>query len=62
MIQVEGTTTLELDEGLAEAKGSHQQLLAMLVEGNELAIEPDPWLRAGDGDRREDLETRLYQL
>ena len=62
MIQVEGTTTMELDEGLSEAKGSHQRLLAMLVEGNELAIEPDPWLSTGNAGRLEDLETRLYDL
>lgn len=53
---------MELDEGLSEAKGSHQRLLAMLVEGNELAIEPDPWLSTRDPGRLEEFESRLYDL
>src|SRR5258708_24398048 len=62
MIRVEGTQTAELDETVSDAVASHQRLLAMLVDGHEVNVEPDPALTPHEVDVFDELESRLYQL
>ncbi len=46
---------LGAEEELEEEVGGFQQLLAALVENDDLPMEPDPVLRRADWDHGEDL-------
>jgi hypothetical protein len=50
------------DNALSESSGSHQQLVAELVESSDLRVEPDPLLERGDRDTLAELESFLYSL
>ena len=50
------------DDALSESAGSHQQLLALMVESSDLVVEPDPMLEKVDRDTLSELESILYSL
>lgn len=47
---------------LSESSGSHQQLVAVLVESSDLRVEPDPLLEKAERDTLAELESILYSL
>ena len=50
------------DKALSESAGSHQQLVAVLVESSDLRVEPDPLLTQAEQDTLAELENILYSL
>jgi hypothetical protein len=50
------------DSDVGEASGSHQRLVAVLVETDNLRIGPDPMLEKTDRDTLAELETVLYSV
>jgi hypothetical protein len=50
------------DSALRESSGSHQQLVAEMVESSDLRVEPDPMLEKAEGDTLAELEVFLYSL
>jgi hypothetical protein len=50
------------DNELSESSGSHQQLVALMVESSDLRVEPDPMLEGADWDTLAELESFLYSL
>ncbi|HEV3234225.1 MAG: hypothetical protein WAT58_04605 [Candidatus Dormiibacterota bacterium] len=62
MIRTEGTNTAELDEEVSDATASHQRLLAMLVERQEVRVDPDPSLTQDESEAFDQLESRLFRF
>lgn len=50
------------DSDVGEASGSHQRLVAVLVETDNLRVEPDPLLEKTDRDTLAELESILYSV
>jgi hypothetical protein len=50
------------DDELSESSGSHQLLVAAMVESSDLRVEPDPLLEMAEPDSAADLESFLYSL
>ncbi|MDP9325209.1 MAG: hypothetical protein M3O87_01555 [Candidatus Dormibacteraeota bacterium] len=62
MIRTQGTNTAELDEEVSDATASHQRLLAMLVERDEVRVNPDPSLNQDESEAIDQLESRLFRF
>jgi hypothetical protein len=50
------------DSDVGEASGSHQRLVAVLVETDNLRVEPDPLLEKTGRDTLAELESILYSV
>jgi hypothetical protein len=50
------------DSDVGEASASHQRLVAMLVETDNLQVDPDPMLEKTDRDTLAELESILYSV
>ena len=50
------------DSDVGEASASHQRLVAVLVETDNLRVEPDPMLEKTDRDTLAELESILYSV
>jgi hypothetical protein len=56
-------TEKALREGEVEEEvGSHQRLVAVLVESHDLLVDPDPILTQADIDKLAELESILYKI
>jgi hypothetical protein len=50
------------DGEVEEEAGSHQRLVAVLVETRDLVVETDPMLSEADYDKLAELESILYSI
>jgi hypothetical protein len=50
------------DGEVEEEAGSHQRLVAVLVESHDLRVEPDPMLTQAERDKLAELESILYKI
>jgi hypothetical protein len=50
------------DGEVDEEAGSHQRLVAVLVENHDLRVEPDPILTQAERDKLAELEGILYKI
>ena len=50
------------DGDVEEEAGSHQRLVAVLVESHDLRVEPDPMLTQAERDKLAEFESILYQI
>jgi hypothetical protein len=47
---------------LGEESGSHQRMVAVLVESHDLKVAPDPILTQAERDKLAELESILYKI
>jgi len=50
------------DGEVEEEAGSHQRMVAVLVESHDLQVDPDPILTQADRDKLAELESILYKI
>jgi len=50
------------DSDLGEESGSHQRMVAVLVESHDLRVDPDPILTQPERDKLAELESILYKI
>jgi hypothetical protein len=50
------------DSDLGEESGSHQRMVAVLVESHDLRVDPDPILTQTERDKLAELESILYKI
>jgi hypothetical protein len=50
------------DSDLGEESGSHQRMVAVLVESHDLRVAPDPILTQPERDQLAELESILYKI
>jgi hypothetical protein len=50
------------DGEVDEEAGSHQRMVAVLVESHDLRVEPDPILTQAERDKLAELESILYKI
>jgi hypothetical protein len=50
------------DSDLGEESGSHQRMVAVLVESHDLRVDPDPILTQAERDKLAELESILYKI
>jgi hypothetical protein len=62
IVQDKVTDRAQQDSEVGEASGSHQRLVAVLVETDNLRVEPDPMLEKTGRDTLAELESILYSV
>lgn len=63
MIGTREITEKALRDGeVEEEAGSHQRMVAVLVESHDLRVEPDPILTQAERDKLAELESILYKI
>ena len=63
VIRIRELTEKALQDGdVEEEAGSHQRLVAVMVETHDLVVETDPMLSEADYDKLAELESILYSI